>query len=154
PVAVADGGIPGNEGSRFDRVGDAGLRGRNCAFANRDVPGDADLSGERHRILDRRAARDADLRGEQNVAPNRDAVSDLHEIVDLGSGTNPRLPDGRSIDRRVGANLDVVFDDDAADLGNLLMGAIRPRGEAEAVAADDGAVLNDDAIANLHALAN
>ena len=53
---------------------------------------------------------------------------------------------GRSI-AVLRADLDVVFDDDAADLRNLVVGAVRPPREAEAVAADDRAVLDDDAIA-------
>ena len=115
------------------------------------MPGDADLPGERHRILDRRAAGNSDLRREQHVAADRHAVRDLHEVVDLRSGADPRLADGGAIDRRIRPNLHVVFDDDIADLRDLLVSAIRACGEAEAIAADDRAVLNDDAVAELHA---
>ena len=52
------------------------------------------------------------------------------------------------------ADLDVVFDHDAADLRNLLVGAVGPPREAEAVAADHGAVLDDDAIADDDLVAN
>ena len=108
----------------IDRVRDAGLRRRDHALADRDVAGDADLPGQRHVVFDRRAAGDADLRREQHVAADRDAVRDLHEVVDLGAGADPRLANGRPIDRRVGADLDVVFDDDAADLRNLVVRAV------------------------------
>ena len=47
-------------------------------------------------------------------APDADAVRDLHEVVDLRAGANPRFADRGPIDRRVGADLDVVFDHDAA----------------------------------------
>ncbi len=114
----------------------------------------ADLARERDAVLDGRAARDADLRGEQDVPADRHAVRDLHEIVDLAPGADPRRPDRRSIDRGLCADLDVVFDDDSADLRNLVVGAVGPLREAEPVAADDGAVLDDDAIADPHPLAN
>ena len=58
-------------------------------------------------------------------------------------GVNPRLADRRPIDRRVGADLDVVFDDDGRDLRDLLVRAVVAAREAEPVAADDGAVLDD-----------
>ena len=61
---------------------------------------------------------------------------------------NPRLADRRPIDRRVRADLDVVFDDDVAVLRNLEMRAVRLLDEAEAVAADHRAVLHDDAMAD------
>ena len=86
--------------------------------------------------------------------PRRDAVGDLDEVVDLGAGADARLADGRPIDRRVRADLHVVFDDDAADLRDLLVGAVAAMREAEAVAADDGAVLQDDAVADTNTLAD
>ena len=46
--------------------------------------------------------------------PIDDAVRDLHEVVDLRAGADARLADRRPIDRRVRADLDVVFDDDVA----------------------------------------
>ena len=45
----------------------------------------------------------------------------------LRAGADPRLADRRPIDRRVRADLDVVFDDDAADLRNLVVRAVGPR---------------------------
>ena len=86
--------------------------------------------------------------------PTRDAVADLHQVVDLRARLNARLADGRSIDGRVRANLHVVFDDDVRVLRNLQMGAVGLLGEAEPVAADDRAVLHDDAIADDDPLAN
>ena len=46
------------------------------------------------------------------------------------------------------ADLDVVFDHHVGELRNLQMRAVRLPREAEAVAADDGAVLHDHAIAD------
>ena len=52
---------------------------------------------------------------------------------------DPGLADRRAVDGAVGADLDVVLDHDDPDLGDLFVRAVRFRGEAEAVAADDRA---------------
>src|SRR5262249_42174362 len=89
--------------------------------------------------------------------PDADAVRDLHEVVDLGARLDPRLADRRTIDRRVRADLHIVFDDDVGVLRDLQMRAVGLPGEPEAIAADDGAVENrhatadDNVIANRHA---
>ena len=124
------------------------------AFADVHVPGDADLSAHHHIVLDDGTAGDADLRGQQNAAADLDAVGDVDEIVDFRALADPRFADRRSIDRRVRADLDVVFDDDVGELRNLQMLSVRIFREPEPVAADDGAVEHDNAIAELHALAN
>ena len=71
-----------------------------------------------------RAAGDADLRGEQHPLPDGHAVGDLHQVVDLRAGADARLADGRPIDRRVRADLHVVFDDDVGALRNLQVRAV------------------------------
>ena len=65
-----------------------------------------------------------------------------------------RVSPTATIDRRVRPDLDFVFDDDPADLGDLVVGAVRAVREAEPVAADDGAVLEHHPVSDLHALAN
>ena len=73
--------------------------------------------------------------------PIADAVRDLHQVVDLRAGADAGLADRRAIDRRVGADLDVVFDHDVGVLRDLEVRAVRLPREAEPVAADDRAVL-------------
>ena len=107
---------------------------------------DADLPRHHHVVVDRRAAGDADLCCEQHAAADGDAVRDVHQIVDFGAGADARLADRRPIDRRVGANLDVVFDDDVGVLRDLQVRAVLLLREPEAVAADDDAVVQDHAV--------
>ena len=95
-----------------------------CAVATtplpmRQVARDAHLPRQHHVVVDRRAAGDADLRGEQRPAADRHAVRDLHEVVDLGARADARLADRGPIDRRVRADLHVVFDDDVGVLRDL-----------------------------------
>src|SRR4029453_9805847 len=61
---------------------------------------------------------------------------------------------GRTVDGDEGADLDVVFHHHDPDLGDLLVAPVLIAGEAEAVAADDGAVLHDDAVAEAAAFAH
>ena len=116
------------------------------------MPADAHLAAEHDVIVEVGAAGDADLGRQQHVAADGHAVADLHEVVDLGAGLDARFAHRRAIDGRVGAQLDVILDDDRGHLGNLLVRPIAPAHEAVAVAADDDAVLENHAIANRHAL--
>ena len=131
--ATPDGQSPGSRRRtpRVDRVRDPGLGGRQDALSEPDMVGHADSSGEDHVVLDHAAPGNADLRREQDTAANRHAVADLHEVVDLRAGTNTGLADRGAIDRGVGADLDIVLDDDLRPLRNLQMRAVRLPGEPE-----------------------
>ncbi len=126
----------------IDRVRNAGLRGRDHALADPQVAGDADLPGQHDVVFDARCCRRCRPAPRSSTrSPTRDAVRDLHQVVDLGAGADARLADRRTIDRRVRADLDVVFDHDGGVLRDLEVRAVGLRDEPEAVAADDRAVL-------------
>ena len=97
-------------------------------------------------------ARDPDLGDDDRVLADLDVVADLDEVVDLGPLTDDGPAQRRPVDRRVGADLDVVLDDHAADLRDLAVRA-SVEGIAEAVTADHRAGVHDDATAEMHALA-
>src|SRR5204862_2784357 len=109
---------------------------------------------DHHVVFDRRAAGDADLRGEQHAAPDRHAVGDVHEVVDLGAGADARFADGRPIDGRIRADLNVVFDDYQGRLRNLEVRAVRLPREPESVAAEHDAVVQNHAVSDNDAVAN
>ena len=102
----------------------------------------------------RRAARDAHLAGQHAVARRSRPMADLHQVVDLGAAPDARLVQRGAVDRGQRADLDVVLDHHDADLRDLLVAALRVLREAEAVAADHGAVLHDHAVAQAAALAH
>ena len=79
--------------------------------------------------------------------PIDDVVRDLDEVIDLRPLADHRVAARAAVDRGVGADLDVVLDDDAADLRHLQV-ALRAHGEAEAVLADAHAGMEDDAVAD------
>ncbi len=124
---------------------------------DREVPGDAHLPGQGDPVADASAARDADLSGDHRVLADRDRVAHLHQVVELRAPADAGLAERGPVHGGQRADLDVVLDDDDADLRELVVPALAVPGEAEAVAADHGPVLHDDpapepaALAHLHA---
>src|SRR5262249_45590563 len=93
---------------------------------------------------------DPDLRHHDHVLVHLDVVTHLHEIVDLGAGADHRGARGRAVDARVGADLDVVADQDGAHLRHLV-GHVAVTHVAEAVGPDHRAGMDGDALAE-HAI--
>src|SRR4051812_42749824 len=100
-------------------------------------------------ILDARRSRDPDLRHDEAEAPDPTVVRDVHEIVDLGAGANHGVVDAPAIDRRVRANLDVVFDDATPDVRNLVMAAAA-KNITEAVGAKPRTGMHDYPLTDHH----
>ena len=115
--------------------------------SDRGVIGDAHLAAQHGEIADRHAAGNPDLGDDQAMPADRAVVSDLDQVVDLGALADDRVAGGAAVDRGIGADFDVVLDDDAAGLRDFLM-ALRRRQIAKAVLADAGASMDDDAIAD------
>jgi hypothetical protein len=63
----------------------SGLGPKYRTLADRYMVGNADLAGQHGEVANCRAAGDPDLRNNQAMAADRNVVSDLHEIVDLGA---------------------------------------------------------------------
>ena len=75
-------------------------------------------------------------------------VADHHQVVDLRPLADPRRPEGASVDRRAGADLDVVGDLDVTELRNLdvptvLEPVAEPVGPDHRLSVDDDAVAED-----------
>ena len=85
--------------------------------------------------------------------PMTHVVSDLHQVVDLDPFLDPGASKACPIDRRVGADLHIVIDLDDADLRHFLVSA-RGHFKTEAVRADHGATVNNDAFADPGAFTN
>ena len=73
-------------------------------------------------------------------------VADLHQVVDLGARADARRLEGAAINRRAGADLDVVADLDAAQLRHLDVLAVL-KTIAETIGAEHGVGVDDDAVA-------
>jgi len=74
-------------------------------------------------ISEVRAAREPDLAHHQAMAPHDHVVRHVHKVVDFRSRANHGGAQGAAINRHIRANLDIVVDDDVADLQHLSMPA-------------------------------
>src|SRR5258708_23898628 len=100
-----------------------------------EMIGDADLATHHDAVADHRAAGDADLTADDAAAAEAHVVADMDEVIEHRAGTDHRIAGGAAVDRAIGAHLDIVLDDDAAELQH----AHEPFGaghEAEALPAD------------------
>ena len=100
------------------RLGD-GVGGDLHPLAEAKMRRDRGLAADRDEILERRRAGDADLRHDHAMLADGDVVGDLHQVVDLRPLPDQRVAAAAAVDRRVGADLDVVADDHAPELRHL-----------------------------------
>src|SRR5439155_890204 len=135
--------------ARRELPGEARLRGDDSAVTDREMVGDAHLAGEHDTPADPARPGDPHLGDDDRVLADLDVVTDLHEVVDLGPAADDRLPQGGTVDGRVGADLDVVLDHHGADLRDLPV-RFAVEGVAEAVGADHRARVDHDALAEPH----
>ena len=56
------------------------------------------------------------MRNDHTMAADDDVVPDLDEIINFRALADDRILKGAAVDGRVGPDLDVVLDDDPADL--------------------------------------
>src|SRR5271169_3385080 len=118
------------------------------------MAGCADLAGKNAAIAHVGRTGKAYLAAEQRVLSYFAGVADLHEIVNFRAAADLRLADRGTVNGGVSLDLDVVADDGGARLTHFVPMAVRFAREAEAVAADDDSVLQQDAVAKAAILAN
>ena len=82
------------------------------------MPSDAALRSEDCVIVKSRAAGNASLRDYDTAPPHLHVVPDLNQIINPAAVADDSIRTGTAIDRRVGANFDIVADDDPAELWN------------------------------------
>src|SRR5437588_5751059 len=108
------------------------------------MPAQANLPARHYRIAQLGAARYADQASQNRPAAEHDIVPDLHQIIDHRAGSDHGVVSRAAIDRRIGADIDVIADDDPPELRHL----DRARGvhcEAEAGLTDAHAGVQHDA---------
>ena len=142
------------DGSGGDVRGNAALRGERGTIADREMSSGADPTGENHAIADVRGARKPNLAAEQRVLADFASVPDLDEVVDFRSAADLRLADGGAVNRAVRLNFDVVANHRDSRLSHFFPFPVCFSREAEAVAADDHSVLQQDAVSDAAVLAD
>lgn len=131
----------------LDGADDACLASEDSIVTDGDMAIHAGLSGHDDVIADLGAAGDADLRAEEIVLADLDIMSQMAKVIDLGAAADDGVIHRTVVDGRAGADLDVVSDDSAAQLTDVMVVACLVSGEAEALTADDGMRTKDDAVA-------
>ena len=149
---MIDGGSAADHGSGGDVVRDAALGNGYGAVSYFDVAAAAYLSGQDHVVAYVGGAGEANLGAEQGVVSDDAAVADVDHVVDLRAAPDAGLSDAGTIDAGVGLDLDVALERYVAGLNDFvpvrLMGVL-VLGEAEAVGANDGAILQEHIVSEL-----
>ena len=109
----------------------------------------AHLSAHHAVIADAATAGNAGLGGDHDVCADAAIVANVDQIVELRAGPDDGLIESAAVDGAVGANLDVVADDEAADLRELYVASeLFVAHKAEAVGAEHRAGVHDHAAAD------
>ncbi len=85
---------------------------------------------------------------------DRHVMSDLHQVIDLGSSTDNGWPKGPPIDASIRADLDIALDDDVPQLGHLSKTELWIWSVAESIRADDRVVMDRYAVLDLSSIPN
>lgn len=131
----------------FDGADDACLAAEDSVVTDGDMAIHAGLSGHDDVIADLGASGDADLRAEEIVLADLDIMSQMAKVIDLGAAADDGVIHRTVVDCGAGADLDVISDDSAAQLTDVMVVACLVSGEAEALTADDSVRTKDDAVA-------
>jgi len=83
------------------------------------MTGEPGLAARHDKIAEPGTARDADLASQHATAADHDIVCNLHQIIDHRSRADYGIMAGASVNCRIGANIDVVTDNDTPELRDL-----------------------------------
>ena len=131
----------------FDGADDACFASEDGIVTDGDMAIHAGLSGHDDVVADFGAAGDADLRAEEIVLADLDIMSQVTKVIDLGAAADDGVIHRTVVDGGAGSDLDVISDDSAAELTDVMVVACLVSGEAKALTADDSMRTKDDAVA-------
>lgn len=150
---VVDRREAGDHGARREIFGDAGLSHDDGILADGNVAVEAGHAADRDVVFESDRTGKADQRGDGAAPADIAVVGDVGQAVDLGPRADPRRAKRPAGDAGVGIDLDIILNDDRADLGDLFIFIIVPD-KAVTVDADPAAGVEDNAPADLNAVVN
>jgi hypothetical protein len=100
------------------------------------------LATDHHVTANGRATSDANLRNQDAVLSHSHIVGNLDEIVDFGALFDDSPTECGTVDRYIGSQLNVIFNDDTTELGDLMMSALMLY-VSKAVGSDHGSTVHD-----------
>ena len=134
-----------NNGVIFYVLHNATLATDHYIIPYRYVIGNCGLAAHRYIVSNNCAAGNTALSSHEHIFPDLDVMSDLAEIIDLRTGTDNGIAKGATINRGVGAYLDIVFDDHGTELRELVDFAAL-FDIPESICPDDRPGMEDDAL--------
>src|SRR2546430_5652264 len=128
-----------------------GLRAYHRATLHPDVIAETHLSANYAIIFNRYAATDTGLRCDHNPLANVAVMTDMNQIVDLRAATDPRAAQSRAIDAGICPQLNIIFNDNRADLRKLVIANVVAH-VPKSIGAYDYAGMQNDPISNRHSV--
>src|ERR1019366_5922938 len=123
----------------------ARLSAKNRASFDGSMVAKAHLPAQQAVVSDAAATGNARLGGNHHVGSDAAVVANVHQVVELRARPDGRLVERAAVDGAVGADLDVVADDEASDLREL---HITPIGlvadKSKAVGTEDRTGMHDE----------
>src|SRR6266567_2006479 len=129
----------------------ARLRADHRATLHTDVIAEADLPANHAIIFNRHAAADAGLCCNHHPLANVAVMTYMNQVVDLRAFADSRATQSRAIDAGVRAQLNIVFNDNRADLRKLVIAHVAAH-VPKPIGADDYAGVKNDPVTNRDAV--
>ena len=105
------------------------------------MPSRTHLPAQAHPGLELRAAGQPDLRSQQRTCSDLAAVSNHHQVIDLGPAADHRGANRGPVNGGVRADLYLILQNHGASLGNFVDRTVRERDVAEPVPANHHPIL-------------
>ena len=121
---------------------DAAGRSDLGAGTDDEMGGDRRVSADCDKIFHSGRSRNAGLCSDNAVSADVHVVRHVNRIIDLGACSDRGVSHGTPINRRVGADFDIVTDDDIAELPHLQM-TFRSSDKSKAVLSNLRSRMND-----------
>src|SRR5262249_24099493 len=112
------------------------------------------LAGEDNALADYRSSRQPCLRTDQRIFLDRTRMPDLYKVIDLCSAFYTRFADRGAVYRRIGADLDVIFEHNPIHLWDLQPAFFLVPCVTETIGTDRRIIVNDAVTPDLAIFAN
>jgi hypothetical protein len=142
PLVILCGHHTANDLACVNALGDACPSGDHRMITDCDVLIRANLTGNDHASTNLRSSRKACERRHNGIFAYFTVVTDLNQVVELGTAPDPCYSEASPVDTAIRPDLHIIFDDHASQLQKLDLPPGFIRYKAETVCSDDSAAMN------------
>src|SRR5437016_6080475 len=129
----------------------ARLRAYHRPALHTDVVAESDLTANHAVVFNRHAAADSGLRRDHHPLSNVAVMTDMNHIIEFRAASDSRSSQRAAIDAGVRAQLNIIFNDDRADLWKVVIAQVAAH-VPEPIGADDYTGMQNDPVTNRHAV--